>query len=159
MNNFQLLQCVAQDELLVKYCIGVYASDTIPKTIHQRPICYIFNTDPIGRPGTHWQARFFECDGIPEHFDSYGRQPQKGTYNYNSVRIQGPLSTTCGQYCLYYISHRARGRSMNEIVNDFSQDYVLNDLSVNDYVNKYFNLNEKPYDLDHIISQICISEK
>ena len=48
---------------------------------------------------------------------------------------------------------------MNEIVNDFSHDYVLNDLSVNVYVNKYFNLNEKPYDLDHIISQICISEK
>ena len=159
MNTIQLLKCVEQDELLGKYFIGVYAIDTLPKIMPQMPACYIFNTDPIKKPGVHWQARFFTTDGIEEHFDSYGRQPLKGTFDYNSVRIQGPLSSSCGQYCLYYMCHRVRGRSMNDIVNDFSTDYVFNDLNVTEYVNKYFNLNVETYDISHIISQISISEQ
>ena len=153
MNTSQLLHCVKQDHTLSKYFIGVFACDTIPKTSTG---CYIFNTDPIAKPGTHWQARFTETDGAVEQFDSYGRPSQ--TDSYNLKRIQGPLSSSCGQYCLYYLCHKARGRRMKEIVNDFSTDYVLNDLCVTEFINRNFNLNTETYNLLHVMSQICKPE-
>lgn len=153
MNTAQLQQCATQDRLLSKYFIGVFAADTIPKPSTG---CYIFNTDPIAKPGTHWQARFIESDGTIEHFDSYGR-PSKAA-SYNTKRIQGPLSSACGQYCLYYLCHKVRGRRMKEIMNDFSADYVLNDLSVTEFINRHFNLNTETYNLSHVMSQICKSE-
>ncbi len=155
MNTAQLLRCVQQDELLKRYCAGVFARDTVPSRVDNLPICYIVNTDPISKPGKHWYAVFFYEDGSRECFDSYGRTPSKSGYSYNSVRIQGPLSSTCGQYCLYYLCHKVRGKNMKQIVNDFSQDYVLNDLCVTEYVNRNFDLNTVTYDT----CQICSSEK
>ena len=154
MNTLEILECVRQDKELKKYFVGVFACDTIPK---QRKGCYIFNTDPSSKPGKHWQVKFFENDGTAEHFDSYGR-PAADADNYNSVRLQGPLSSVCGQYCLYYLCHKVRGRRMKEIVNDFSTDYVLNDLCVTQYINRHFNLNVETYELSYILSQICKPE-
>ena len=153
MNTAQLIHCAKQDRLLSKYFDGVFASDTLPK---RSPGCYIFNTDPISKPGSHWQARFIESDGSIEHFDSYGRAAQ--TTSYNSTRIQGPLSSSCGQYCLYYLCHKVRGRGMKEIVNDFSTDYVLNDLCITEFINRHFDLATETYHLPRVISQICKSE-
>jgi hypothetical protein len=159
MNTRQLLHCVDQDKLLKKYCIGVYANDTVPRRISARPACYIVNTDPISKPGKHWYAVFLDTDGRREVFDSYGRTPSAMNVDYNPVRIQGPLSSTCGQFCLYYLCQKVRGRSMKEIVNDFSVDFVLNDMCVAEYVNRNFNLNVNTYDVDNIVSQICFSEQ
>jgi hypothetical protein len=108
------------------------------------------NTDPSNKPGTHWVAVY--CD---EYFDSYGR-PSKRNKKYNPVRIQGTLSSACGQYCVYYLCHRIRGRSMNDIVKDFSYDYALNDMCVTEYINRNFDLNMKTYDS---LLQICKSEQ
>ena len=48
---------------------------------------------------------------------------------------------------------------MNSIVNDFSDDYVLNDLCVTEFINRNFDLNTETYELDNIISQISKAEQ
>ena len=178
MNTEQLLKCIRQDSLLRKYCVGVFALDTVPRKIIERPACFIVNTDPVSKPGTHWFAVFLlENSSAPsglslagEYFDSYGRvevapaaavetATKSGLLRPNTVRIQGPLSSACGQYCLYYLCHRVRGREMRDIVNDFSTNYVLNDLCVTEYVNRNFNLNMQTFDFDYIVSQVCKAEQ
>ena len=154
MDTKQLLRCVDQDKILKKYCLGIFAADTVPTTVNL-PACYIANTDPISKPGTHWIAVFL--DGKKEFFDSYGRPPP-AKCAYNTVRIQGPLSSTCGQYCLYYLCHKVRGRPMKEIVNDYSSVYVLNDLCVTEFINRNFDLNTSAYELENILSQISRAE-
>jgi hypothetical protein len=166
MNTRQLLQCFQQDETLRKYSTGVHASDVLPK-IECFPSCLIANTDPTNLPGKHWVAIFIGTDEA-EFFDSYGLPPASNLSSYirkyrkpvtyNGTRVQGPLSSTCGHYCLYYLCHRVRGKSMKNIVNDFCTDYSLNDLYIAEYVRQHFNIDVKAFDLKFLVDQICKSE-
>lgn len=165
MNSAQLWKCVKQNNQLLRYCTGIYASDTVPEKISALPTCYIMNTDPISLPGTHWIAVYLSLYGQHEFFDSYGRpqssvvpnlrQPSAGTWQENRVPLQGPLSITCGQYCLYYLSERCAGRQMNEIVSDFSctQDQIENDRMINEYINSRYNTQLDIYDEKFIVMQ------
>lgn len=168
MDTGQLLRCIQQDEFLHHYATGVHAADQLP-SLKTRPSCFIANVDPINNSGSHWIAIFCDVNGNVECFDSYGRAPNRSLKKYleiysksithNDVRIQGPLSSSCGHYCVYYLCHRVRDRSMNEIVSDFCTNFSLNDITAAEYVNINFNVNAPAYDLDFIISQICKSEK
>ena len=62
-----------------------------------------------------------------EFFDSYGHKPcyfdarlcdflSKYNTIYNPIHFQAPLSIVCGQYCLMFLMHRARGVSFNDIL-------------------------------------------
>ena len=167
MNTEELWKCVKQDELLRRYCTGIYACDTVPKKFNNLPACYIMNTDPITQPGKHWVAIYLSPYGKHEFFDSYGRrqgtvasskQPTLGTiWLENATELQGPLSATCGQYCLYYLSERCGGRQMSEIVSDFSctQDRIENDELINDYINTMYNTELDAYDEKFVIKQIA----
>ena len=159
MNTNQLMTCVKQDKDLQKYCLGVFPADMIPQKLAHIPACYIANTDPSSKPGMHWFGLFIHSDGSKEFFDSYGRPLQGTNCNYNSLRVQGPLSSTCGQYVLYYLCHKVRGRTMSSIVNDFSVDYIFNDLCVTEFINRNFDLNTETYELGNIISQISRAEQ
>jgi hypothetical protein len=162
MNTEQLLDCLSQDKTLSGYSYGVYAANRLPKN-HDIPACIIVNTDPATKPGSHWIALYIASDGV-EYFDSFGRFPRKDFNNYlkdyskniqhNGVRIQGPLSNSCGQYCVYYLCQRTRGRSMKNIIADFSKDYILNDTCVAAFVRQTFLVDSKPYDVKFIVSQI-----
>ena len=167
MNTAQLLKCVKQNELLHRYFTGVYACDTVPKTFSSLPACYIMNTDPIALPGRHWIAVYLSLYGPHEFFDSYGRQQStvaptirgQGTTKWieNTIELQGPMSTTCGQYCLYYLSERCEGRMMTEILSDFSctRDCMENDILINEYMNAMYNIELDIYDVNNFVMQIC----
>ena len=128
------------------------------------PTCLIANTDPTNKPGKHWVAMYLESPGVCEFFDSYGRAPA-GTFacflqnytsdvNFNAIRIQGPLSNSCGPYCIYYLCARIRGRTMKSIVGDFSMNLPLNDVSVSEFVRRNFDVNVKTYDMYSQTSQL-----
>lgn len=165
MNTAQLWKCIKQNEWLQRYCTGVYASNTIPKEFNTLPSCFIMNTDSSDLPGTHWVAVYLSLYGPHEFFDSYGRtqsvvapifrKPIVGHWLENPFELQGPLSTTCGQYCLYYLSERCAGRTLTEIVSDFSnaQDQIENDEWINDHVNSAYNTELDVYDEKCIIMQ------
>lgn len=179
MNNEQLWKCVKQDQLMWRYCTGIYACDTVllpRKKINSLPICYIMNTDPIALPGKHWIAVYLSIYGQHEFFDSYGRQQStvapylpkikaaaaaatmagRSDWLENTVTLQSPHTSTCGQYCLYYLSHRCAGRQMKDIVNDFSADRVDNDRLINDYINSTFNTELDIYDEKFKNMQIAV---
>jgi hypothetical protein len=167
MKTGQILKCIRQDPLLTRYASGVYPSDQLP-AVEKLPSCFIANVDPTNEPGRHWVAIYIGADGVGEFFDSYGRAPTGPFEKYlkrnckkvvhNSARVQGPLSSSCGQFCIYYLCHRVRGWTMKNIVSDFCDNFSLNDISVVEYVNKHFDVNAKVYELDFIVSQLCKAE-
>lgn len=172
MNTGQLLKCVKQDEMLHRYCTGIYASDTIPYEIKSLPTCFIMNTDPIALPGDHWVAIYISTYGQHEFFDSYGRRQRmvaphlkkiavvgssSSDWIENNVELQARGTSTCGQYCLYYLSARCAGWHMSEIVNKFlyTQDPIENDILINDYVNSTYNTELDVYDEKIVKMQIA----
>ena len=121
----------------------------------KRDNIYIVNTDPHWLPGEHWVTCYFPEDGPPEFFDSLGHgleyyhsQFQKflltnnmeGYYIYNTCRLQGYGSNTCGYFCMFSCLLRARGIPMNTIVNTFSNELWLNDWMVYEFIREHCDL-------------------
>lgn len=162
MNNRELMRCILQDPILKLYCQSVYACDTVPTTFKYLPVCYIMNTDPISKRGKHWVAVYLSPDGNHEFFDSYGRPgyAEEGNWYYNTKRLQGPMSKTCGQFCLYYLRERVRGRRMEDIIKDFDicRDWIENDKVVTDFINSKYNTNFEIYDFESVVTQISTIE-
>jgi len=109
--------------------LGVFAADEIPR-VTSFPSCCVLNTDPARLPGTHWVAAYYYSRRSVEFFDSYGMHPiaYKLLFhptNWNRIPLQSIRSSLCGQYCIYYLYHRARGYSLNRIVHDFSPSQPL----------------------------------
>ena len=121
--------------------------------IETYPCGFVTNTDPSHQPGTHWVAFYFVSKEEGEFFDSYGYPPNhyKGSFkdfldkhsydwNFNDRKLQSNWSDVCGQYCIFYPGHRARGFSMNKIVQLFGNDTALNDAKVSRFVKTYFRV-------------------
>ena len=151
MDTFQLTQALKQDPKTSRTFCGVFPSDKLPQTIDRKPCGFIANTDPSSEPGTHWVAFYFPTDREAQFFDSYGHPPEHYVHSFadflnnhsyewkfNTRKLQSNWSDVCGQYCIFYLSHRARGHSMNKIVQLFSNDTMLNDVKVSQFVKKHF---------------------
>ncbi len=103
---------------------GVYAMSRLPP--RQRGV-YVINLDDHDEPGSHWVAVF--DDGNVEYMDSYGQPPLDprcivflgADFNYNRFRLQQQYSNACGFYCIYFLIHRARGYSANDILDLLSR--------------------------------------
>ena len=126
---------------------GVFPSDCIPNFCDSK-MALVANFDERSRPGSHWIAMYIE-NGHCEYFDSYGRPPNIGhfinfikrnskTYSFNKDDLQALDSDVCGYYSIWFLSERARGKSMNQIVADFSGDHDANDLKVKAQVESRF---------------------
>ena len=144
--TYELWQAALQDHFLAPIMSGVYPSDKVP-IINIFPSCLIANTDPHDLPGTHWVAMYFVSPYESEFFDSYGYPPetydmdryllQDNTY-YNDKPLQGLTSDTCGDYCLFYLFHRARNVNLNTIQAKFRRhDSQWNDAQVATFVHMY----------------------
>lgn len=146
---------------------GVFASDQLPASI-EKPGALIVNTEPSRLSGEHWVAIYIDKSGRGEYFDSFGRKPfvkdivlfldgQCPGWSFNEKRLQGGLTTVCGQYCIYYLYRRCRGLSMSNIVQYFSSDYDRNDYTVARFVARYFNITLPSSDSDakFMFNQIC----
>ena len=99
-----------------------------------------------------------------EYFDSYGLGPptvcfkrfMKYNYIYNSKRLQHSLSTTCAQWCIYYIWRKCQGWSLRNILKPFySKDFLINDHVLNLVVNNNFKINRKVIDKEFVKIQIA----
>ena len=86
-----------------------------------------------------------------EFFESYGKHPihcnkdfldfmnrnsVEWEYKYNKTQLQSAFSIVCGQYCIYFLYHHCRRRSMSTIVNSF--DKLRNDQLVDDFVRRKY---------------------
>ena len=106
--------------------LGVFASNEIPSIkLTEKPKCMIVNLDPSSKPGSHWIAFcVYKKEGkrFLEFFDSYGTKPPLSPVNswwkmiHNPYRLQSPNSIVCGQYCLYFVKQRLKGRPFKIII-------------------------------------------
>ena len=153
MNTLQLTRILEHDHLTKPWFLGVFASDQLTETIERYPFLLIVNADTSSQPGSHWLAMYFSSESSGEFYDSYGnnvdyyskdivRFTEKHARNvlFNSQQVQSNYSTVCGQHCLFYLIHRSRHVPMQEIVNFFSPDKIWNDLMVEDFISKHFQV-------------------
>ena len=143
--------------------VGVFSSDKLPK-IKEFPSAFVANTDPSHKSGTHWVAFYLPSQNSIEYFDTYGKSPKvpafqkfvKGSnWKHNSKQIQGPLSSVCGQYCIYYLMKRNKGLELEDIISQFSENLYENDELIKCYVNDSFDLDTEQYDFEFLGQQIC----
>ena len=142
MNNYEI------EYALREYGVKVTCADELPALVKRRPRWYVVNTDRCGNPGWHWTVFYFPRRGPIEFFNSLGNPPEHyhrrfkdvlmangPRYLYLKNRLQPLDSDACGQYCIYYVQQRSRGRTMKDICRDFRINrYVQNDAFVSYYV-------------------------
>ena len=75
MNTNQIKYALEQDPFTRKMFFGVFPSDKLPRTLEKYPCGFVANTDPSGKPGTHWVSFYFPSEEEGELFDSYGHPP------------------------------------------------------------------------------------
>ena len=117
---------------------GVFAADQLPRQV-KYPSLYVANTKGRRSKGEHWVCFYFGPNREAEYFDSLGRPPRlpwhrdflkrnARRYITTPSRIQSLDSELCGQYCIMFAMHRARGVSLFSFLSRFSiYDYDLND--------------------------------
>jgi len=141
MDSKELRLCLA--EAGVRGGGGVKALDELT---HPSQDIFVVNADPIWRPGSHWMALYTPpLDQPMEFFDPLGKPPgpeimnfiHTRSYLYQTQRLQN--ANTCGEFCLYYIMHRVRGRSLMDIISDFTRNTTLNDTIVTNFAQKYLS--------------------
>ena len=151
MNTAQKIHALEQNPVTSKKFCGVFPSNKLPQTIDRYPCGFVANTDPSSGPGTHWAAFYFPSEERGEFFDSYGHAPEyyrksfgdflkSRASDFNRRKLQSAWSDVCGQYCIFYLSHRARGQSMSNIVHLFNNDTILNDTKVSQFVKRHFKV-------------------
>ena len=140
MNTRQLEDLLRNNPITRSKFCGVYAENTLPRHLESYPCGVIVNTDPKGQPGQHWVAFYLTSPQEGEFFDSYGHTPQFYSRHYveflnrnvqdwtsNPKGLQSTFTAVCGEYCIFYLLHRARGVNMNTIVNVFHSNKEYND--------------------------------
>ena len=137
MNTSQLRRILLADYMTSECFQGVFPMNSIP---NMKPGCYIINTHDDDQPGEHWLA-VYNDHGHIEYFDSFGRPPLDSrldsflgdNYKYNTTELQQLFSNACGFYCVYYLFHRVRGFTMEEIITVLKRsdgDYIAKDFVV-----------------------------
>ena len=151
MNTFQLAQVPTKDPFTKGSFSDVYACDELTSMeINKYPKSFVVNTDPMELPCTHWIAIYFN-EQMKEFFDSYGKHPihynkhfsdfmnrNAVEWEHNKIQLQSAFSSVCGQYCIYFLYHRCRKRSMSSIANSFVNDKLRNDQLVYDFVRRKY---------------------
>lgn len=164
MNSTQLTNAVMSDRLGQNLFRGVFPADELTsQNVIDYPCGYIANTDPSHKPGTHWVCFFFDKNKKGEFFCSYGKPPKdykfetwlannSKTWTFNETRLQGALSSVCGQFCIFYLLHRFRDTTIDGL---FSKDFDLNDKWVNDFIAERFNMDTAVINTDFLKTQIA----
>jgi hypothetical protein len=164
LHTTEILRALKNHPWTKQYTLGVFPSDMLPTTV-PRPSCLVFNLDPADKPGSHWCAIYIDAAGAVDYFDSYGLEPSvphvikwlqlNGVkVNINHRVVQGVLSSSCGQHCLYFLINRCRGFPMHTIVS-LTDSCFVNDSFVTAYINKYCNLKSVAFDENVIVNQLC----
>ena len=167
MDSGTLERLLMKDPLTRNNFRGVFSRDTLPR---KRAVgLYIVNEDPSHSPGSHWIA----CHITPKkkkniYFDSYGSKPLLNElrrfigskYICNKKQLQHVLSTSCGQWCMYFTWRRSQGWGVKNISGPFdAKKPLINDYTVNFLVEKRFNTDQDVLDRKFLSGQMNKSMK
>lgn len=166
MNTQQINFAVEKIPLLKKKFQGVWPIDKIPQ--NPKTGYYIINLDPSHKKGSHWVSVKITSRGKNIFFDSYGFPPQKGEiksfvgkkYEFNRKRLQNIFSTTCGQWCLFFIYFAHKKFTLKEMFKHFSHKHLYaNDFFVNETIRDIFETKTAVVDKKFLFNQISRSLK
>ena len=153
MDSIQIHQTVSSLCPLSKIFSGIFPIDKINKIPLHGDTAVIINTAPSTHKGKHWVA-MINLKNKQEYFDSYGISPpieikhqleKRGKYTWNKIQTQGVFSATCGAHCIFFLFHRSKGFSMQDIVKK------ADDKTVTDFVNNIYSPYDEFDDLDNIV--------
>ena len=148
MQAIELVNILDQFPSLKSNFDGIFAIDTLPRNLKIRHFL-ICNTDEAKGPGKHWFVILRLNKFKYELFDSLTLNQEKiellQTYcnfktkylKYNKTIVQSDESTTCGQFCLYFIIHRMHNLdlSFSTLLNTiFSLNVTENEESVKTFL-------------------------
>jgi hypothetical protein len=146
MKGSDLEILLKSDPKIDLYYRGLYSLDSNWPAPDSLPACYVINTDVTTGPGEHWISFYIDSDRSVDYWDSYGTAPLQPLYSklrslnfapvrYNMELLQGPLSTMCWGYCLYFLHRRCRHESLSHIIRSFARhDFQRNDRTVCNFV-------------------------
>lgn len=164
MNTHQLLNAVNKIYSVKKNFRGIFPIDKIPSL--PTPGYYIINLDKSHEPGSHWVSVQIKAKGKNEFFDSYGFPPQCKELKQmvgkkiiiNKKKLQFKYSTSCGQWCLYYIYFSHLGFSIPKIFANFSgKNSYANDYHMNNIICILYKIKTKVIDEKFLTDQIVKS--
>lgn len=152
MNSVQLRRILSQDKFTKTSFLDVFPSDQLPMKIYKFPSCFVLNIDKSTEPGSHWVAFYVSSPRSTEFFDSYGNAPsfyggpilefaaRFKNVDYNPLTLQSNVTAVCGQYCIFYLYSRSRGKTLKELLPTFVSEHITNDMRVFLFVWKYFHV-------------------
>ena len=152
MDNIQILRALKACPATAKLILGVYPSDKLPAPPVPRPSCLVVNTKPSGHEGEHWLAIHLAANGDAHYFDSAGGEPfvpsikrwlreNASSVVCNAVQLQNEITTICGQYCVLFLIMKAKGFSMEKIIEQMRLvKPLVRDVVIGSFVNSHFNV-------------------
>ena len=162
MDSGTLYRLLKKDPLTRKYFRGVFSRDNLPA--NRAEGLYIVNEQPSHLPGSHWVACHITAKRERNvYFDSYGRKPVLKEIKrfvgsrciHNDKRVQHMYSTSCGQWCMYFIWRRCQGWTLANIVGPFNvKKPLINDYAMNFLIEKRFKTDQEVLDREFLIGQI-----
>ena len=87
MMTLDVEESLMSDEMTRMIAGGVFTAEQLPRTIPNRPLLFIANTDPHFKPGCHWVVVFFYEEHI-EYFDPLGTESNSMREDY--LTLMGP---------------------------------------------------------------------
>ena len=153
MNTIQIYKTLMSEKAVQDMnFLGVFPKDKIPYKNLQFPSCAVVNTKPHTDKGEHWVCFVKNRDKTGIYFDSYGYPPYNlpeigdalqdcVEWSFNDIALQTPFSTVCGEYCIFVLSHLAKGYTMEHIIyllND-SGDTYSNDALIFNYIKQKYS--------------------
>ena len=122
----------------------MFPADQIPR-VWTRPTAFIFNTQGCKLPGAHWVCVHVDKNGDGWYFDSYGNPPLVPDHinrlrknckslRWNTKQLQSETSDVCGQFCLMFLHHMSKGKSIENFHELFSTNLKKNDAIARSFV-------------------------
>ena len=158
MNTQEIEVMMKQNKVTQKLFKGVYAADEVPDDIKKS--CFVIvNMDPSTEAGSHWVAMMVNPGRRSEYFDSFGlpvpyprfERILGGRYIMSKEQLQASYTTTCGQWCMFYVWCRCAKYTFKQIISMFKKkDRIQNDANVNDFIEKEFNTEQHVVDLNFL---------
>lgn len=151
MQGSEFIQYFESFPNLKKQFAGIFAIDTLPKTLKFRKFC-ICNTDVSNGSGKHWFSFLRNSKSSIECFDSLGVTAEKklllekychfvgiSDIIYNETQFQDDNSDTCGLFTLYFIFERMHNLDMSfhDVLEDIfeSEHKLINEEKVQQFCN------------------------
>ena len=147
LTTIQLNEILMKNPVTKKHYIGAFPGCVIP-TVKSKKYSFITNTDLHNQRGEHWNAWMVQGEKVL-FFDSFGRDPRDSTFpeiyrellnrfeifKYTKTQVQDFTSFTCGYYCIQFLYVLSLGLDFKFFLNEYTDDFTVNDIAVIDFVN------------------------